>query len=105
MLRVLSITASGVASRLRAKATGVLSATWWKPSLNSTPWWGPTACCSGAQFRQNMIEENLLDAVIGLPGNLFPTTDIPVVILVFDRSREKGGVREECKNIFFVEAS
>jgi type I restriction-modification system DNA methylase subunit len=36
-----------------------------------------------------MIEENLLDAVIGLPGNLFPTTNIPVAILVFDRGREK----------------
>ncbi len=52
-----------------------------------------------------MIEENLLDAVIGLPGNLFPTTNIPVAVLVFDRSREKGGIREECKNVLFVDAS
>ena len=57
------------------------------------------------RIRQKMIEENLLDAVIGLPGNLFPTTNIPVAILVFDRSREKGGVREDCKNVFFVDAS
>lgn len=52
-----------------------------------------------------MIEENLLDAVIGLPGNLFPTTNIPVAILVFDRSREKGGHRESCREILFVDAS
>jgi type I restriction enzyme M protein len=52
-----------------------------------------------------MIEENLLDAVIGLPGNLFPTTNIPVAILVFHRSREKGGAHEDCKNVFFVDAS
>ncbi len=57
------------------------------------------------RIREKMIEENLLDAVIGLPGNLFPTTNIPVAILVFDRSRERGGVREECKNVFFVDAS
>lgn len=57
------------------------------------------------RIRQKMIEDNLLDAVIGLPGNLFPTTNIPVAVLVFDRSREKGGVREECKNVFFVDAS
>jgi type I restriction enzyme M protein len=57
------------------------------------------------RIRQKMIEENLLDAVIGLPGNLFPTTNIPVAILVFDRSREKGGAREKCKNILFVDAS
>jgi type I restriction enzyme M protein len=57
------------------------------------------------RIRRKMIEENLLDVVIGLPGNLFPTTNIPVAILVFDRSREKGGVREGCKNVFFVDAS
>jgi len=57
------------------------------------------------RIRQKLIEENLLDAVIGLPGNLFPTTNIPVAILVFDRAREKGGLRETCNNVFFVDAS
>ncbi|MGI6657154.1 MAG: type I restriction-modification system subunit M [Desulfobulbus sp.] len=57
------------------------------------------------RIRRKMIEENLLDAVIGLPGNLFPTTNIPVAVLVFDRSREQGGAREECTNILFVDAS
>jgi type I restriction enzyme M protein len=57
------------------------------------------------RIRQKVIEENLLDAVIGLPGNLFPTTNIPVAILVFDRSREKGGSREGDKSVFFVDSS
>lgn len=57
------------------------------------------------RIRRKMIEENLLDTVIGLPGNLFPTTNIPVAIMVFDRSREKGGSREDCKNILFIDAS
>ena len=57
------------------------------------------------RIRQKMIEENLLDAVIGLPGNLIPTTIIPVAILVFDRSREKGGANEVRKNILFIDAS
>lgn len=57
------------------------------------------------RIRQKMIEENLLDAVIGLPGNLFPTTNIPVAILVFDRAREKGGPRETCQNVIFIDAS
>jgi type I restriction enzyme M protein len=57
------------------------------------------------RIRQKMIEENLLDAVIGLPGNLFPTTNIPVAILVFDRSRERGGAREDDKSVLFVDAS
>jgi type I restriction enzyme M protein len=57
------------------------------------------------RIRAKMIEENILDAVIGLPGNLFPTTSIPVAILVFDRSREKGGTNETRKNVIFVDAS
>ena len=57
------------------------------------------------RIRQKMIEENLLDTVIGLPGNLFPTTNIPVAILAFDRSREKGGQNETCKNVLFIDAS
>ncbi len=57
------------------------------------------------RIRREMIEENLLDAVIGLPGNLFPTTNIPVAILVFDRAREKGGPNEERRNVLFVDAS
>jgi type I restriction enzyme M protein len=57
------------------------------------------------KIRQKMIEENLLDAVIGLPGNLFPTTNIPVAIMVFDRAREKGGIREDCKDVLFIDAS
>jgi type I restriction enzyme M protein len=57
------------------------------------------------RIRQKMIEENLLDTVVGLPGNLFPTTSIPVAILVFDRSREKGGANQHRKNVLFVDAS
>lgn len=57
------------------------------------------------RIRQKMIEENLLDAVIGLPGNLFTTTSIPVAILIFDRSREKGGANQERRDVLFVDAS
>lgn len=57
------------------------------------------------RIRRAMIEENLLDAVIGLPGNLFTTTSIPVAIMVFDRSREKGGANQGRKDVIFVDAS
>ncbi|MFU8894718.1 MAG: N-6 DNA methylase, partial [Luteolibacter sp.] len=60
---------------------------------------------SEGRIRRALIEENLLDAVIGLPGNLFPTTSIPVAILVFDRAREKGGAREDCQDVLFIDAS
>lgn len=57
------------------------------------------------RIREKLIKDNLLDAVIGLPGNLFPTTSIPVAILIFDRSREKGGANEARKDVLFIDAS
>jgi len=57
------------------------------------------------RIRQKLIEDNVLDAVIGLPANLFPTTSIPVAVLVFDRAREKGGEREAVRDVLFIDAS
>jgi type I restriction enzyme M protein len=56
-------------------------------------------------IRAKLIEENLLDAVVGLPSNLFSSTGIPVAILVFDRSREQGGANEARKDVLFIDAS
>jgi len=62
---------------------------------------------SGAEgrIREQLIKENIIDTVIGLPAGLFQTTGIPVAILVIDKSREKGGVNENKKDILFIEAS
>jgi len=57
------------------------------------------------RIRQALIEENLLDAVIGLPANMFTTTGIPVAILIFDRSREQGGANENRRDVLFIDAS
>lgn len=62
---------------------------------------------SGAEgkIREQLIKENIIDAVIGLPAGLFQTTGIPVAILIIDRSREVGGANENKKDILFIEAS
>ncbi len=52
-------------------------------------------------IRRKFIEENLLDAVIGLPPNLFYGTGIPAVILIFDRARTAAGRTD----VLFVDAS
>lgn len=57
------------------------------------------------RIRKALIEENLLDAVIGLPSNLFTTTGIPVAILIFDRSREAGGANADREDVLFIDAS
>ena len=51
------------------------------------------------KIRKAFIEENLLDAVIGLPSNLFFGTGIPAAILVFRRDRG------ERTNVIFIDAS
>ena len=55
---------------------------------------------SGAEgiIRKRVIDENLLDAVIGLPENVFFGTTIPACILVFKKNRKD-------KNVVFIDAS
>jgi len=53
---------------------------------------------SEGKIRQKLIEENLLDAVVGLPANLFYGTGIPAAILVFDKGKTDQGV-------LFIDAS
>lgn len=69
-----------------------------------SPWRAVPGGAEG-KIRQAFIEENLLDAVVGLPANLFTTTGIPVAILIFDRSREQGGANESRKDVLFIDAS
>ncbi len=60
---------------------------------------------SEGKIRKELLKENLIDAVIGLPAGLFQTTGIPVAILIIDRSREEGGKNANKKDILFIEAS
>lgn len=39
------------------------------------------------EIRKQLVKENLLLAVITLPGNMFESTNIPTVILVFDKHK------------------
>jgi type I restriction enzyme M protein len=57
------------------------------------------------RIREQLIKENIIDTVIGLPAGLFQTTGIPVAVLIIDRTREKGGENEKKKDILFIEAS
>ena len=55
---------------------------------------------SGAEgkIRRKLVEENLLDAVIGLPPNLFYGTGIPAAILIFKRNKPDD-------TVLFIDAS
>ncbi len=47
---------------------------------------------SEGKIRQKTIEENILEAVIGLPANLFFGTGIPAAILVFNKAKNSNKV-------------
>lgn len=53
---------------------------------------------SEGKIRQKTIEENLLEAVIGLPANLFFGTGIPAAIMVFNKQKSSS-------NVLFIDAS
>ena len=53
---------------------------------------------SEGRIRQKLIEENLLEAVIGLPANLFYGTGIPAAILIFNRGKKTT-------DVLFIDAS
>ncbi|MDD9791743.1 N-6 DNA methylase [Priestia megaterium] len=51
-----------------------------------------------ADIRKDLIEEDLIEAVIGLPSNLLYSTSIPVSIIIFNKKRKRKG-------ILFIDAS
>ena len=53
---------------------------------------------SEGKIRQQLIEENLLDTVIGLPEKLFFGTGIPAAILIFKKHKTDN-------NVLFIDAS
>jgi len=50
------------------------------------------------KIRKKLLEEHLLDTVIGLPEKLFYGTSIPAAILIFKKSKKD-------KNVMFIDAS
>lgn len=51
-----------------------------------------------AQIRKALLEKNQIDAIIGLPANLFYSTGIPTVVLVLKKNKEN-------KDVLFIDAS
>src|SRR5690606_24837268 len=54
---------------------------------------------SEGKIREQLIKENLLEAVIGLPANLFFGTGIPAAILIFNKGKGDN------TDVLFIDAS
>lgn len=53
---------------------------------------------SEGKIRQKLLEENLIDMIIGLPSNMFQNTAIPTLILKLKKNRKN-------KDIYIIDAS
>lgn len=53
---------------------------------------------SEGKIRRELLERNLIDAVIGLPNNMFMNTGIPVCVVIFKRHKTDS-------NVLFIDAS
>jgi type I restriction enzyme M protein len=53
---------------------------------------------SEGKIRKKILQNNLVDAVIGLPANLFFGTSIPAAILVINKNRKR-------KEVLFIDSS
>ena len=56
------------------------------------------------RIRRNLIEANLVDCMIALPGQLFYSTQIPVCLWFLARDRANGKFRDRRGQVLFIDA-
>ena len=56
------------------------------------------------EIRRNLVEANLVDCMIALPGQLFYSTQIPVCLWFLARDRANGKFRDRRGEVLFIDA-
>ena len=56
------------------------------------------------EIRRNLVEANLVDCMIALPGQLFYSTQIPVCLWFLARDRADGRFRDRRGEVLFIDA-
>jgi type I restriction enzyme M protein len=63
-----------------------------------------TNTTSEGEIRRNIIEADLVDCMIALPGQLFYTTQIPVCLWFLARNKKNGKFRDRRGRTLFIDA-
>jgi len=58
---------------------------------------------SEGEIRKKLIEGDIVDCIVSLPGQLFYTTQIPASLWFLTRSKKKNGFRDRQKEILFID--
>ena len=56
------------------------------------------------EIRKNLIESNLVDCMVALPGQLFRSTQIPACLWFLARDRHNGRFRDRRGEVLFIDA-
>lgn len=63
-----------------------------------------TSTTSELEVRKNLIEQDLVECIVTLPGQLFYSTQIPVCLWFITRNKAKNGKKERRGEILFIDA-
>lgn len=63
-----------------------------------------TSSTAELKIRKNLIEEDLVECIVTLPGQLFYSTQIPVCLWFLTKNKEKNGKNERKNEILFIDA-
>lgn len=63
-----------------------------------------TNTSSEGEIRKNIIEADMVDCMMALPGQLFYTTQIPVCLWFVTRNKQNGKFRNRTGQILFIDA-
>ena len=56
------------------------------------------------EIRKNIIEADLVDCMVALPGQLFYSTQIPACLWFLARDKKNGRFRDRCGEVLFIDA-
>jgi len=59
---------------------------------------------SEGEIRERLVEANLVDCMVALPGQLFYSTQIPACLWFLARDRRNGGFRDRRGEVLFIDA-
>lgn len=63
-----------------------------------------TSTTSELEIRKNLIEQDLVECIVTLPGQLFYSTQIPVCLWFVTRNKAKNGKKERRGEVLFIDA-
>ena len=56
------------------------------------------------EIRKNLVEADLVDCIVALPGQLFQSTQIPACLWFLSRNRQSGALRDRRGEVLFIDA-